>query len=170
MAELGPSPLASGDELPVADARAAMLRALQPVAGLEQLPLAQALGRVLAADVVSPIAVPAHDNSAMDGYALHGADLLAGARHVAVGMLSPIPGTGALLARQLDPQRLRVSVLGSRRNRWTNGHAILAACRDLIDAAESCIVLQMYLLARNGVTFKANAAAQKAPEPTAEEK
>ncbi len=74
--ELGPSPLASGSELPVDDARAAMRQLLRPVDGTEILPLALALGRVLAADVVSPIAVPAHDNSAMDGYALHGADLL----------------------------------------------------------------------------------------------
>ncbi len=79
MAELGPSPLASGNELPVDDARAAMLRVLRPVDGTETLPLEQALGRVLAVDVVSPIAVPAHDNSAMDGYALHGADLAADA-------------------------------------------------------------------------------------------
>ncbi len=35
----------------------------------------QALGRVLAADLVSPINVPAHDNSAMDGYAFHSATL-----------------------------------------------------------------------------------------------
>jgi molybdopterin molybdotransferase len=34
-----------------------------------------ALGRVLAADVISPIAVPGHDNSAMDGYAVRFADL-----------------------------------------------------------------------------------------------
>jgi molybdopterin molybdotransferase len=33
------------------------------------------LGRVLAADVISPIDVPAHDNSAMDGYAVRFADL-----------------------------------------------------------------------------------------------
>jgi molybdopterin molybdotransferase len=37
--------------------------------------LRAALGRVLARDIVSPINVPAHDNSAMDGYALRGADL-----------------------------------------------------------------------------------------------
>jgi molybdopterin molybdotransferase len=47
--------------------------------GTETLPLAQALGRVLAADVVSPIDVPAHDNSAMDGYAFAGAQLRADA-------------------------------------------------------------------------------------------
>jgi len=37
--------------------------------------LRSALGRVLARDLTSPIDVPAHDNSAMDGYALRGADL-----------------------------------------------------------------------------------------------
>lgn len=75
MAELGPSPLASGSELPVDDARAAIARALRPVTDVEAVPLGQALGRVLAADLRSPIDVPAHDNSAMDGYALRGADL-----------------------------------------------------------------------------------------------
>ena len=54
------------------------------------------------------------------------ADLLAGVHHVAVGMLSPVPGAGALLARQLSDGRTRVSILGSRRhNRWTNGGAEL---------------------------------------------
>ncbi|MDH5341000.1 MAG: molybdopterin molybdotransferase MoeA [Rubrivivax sp.] len=79
MAELGPSPLTSGNELPVDDARAAIAAALQPITDTLSVPLTQALGRVLAADVVSPIDVPAHDNSAMDGYALHGADLAADA-------------------------------------------------------------------------------------------
>ena len=36
-----------------------------------------ALGRVLAEDVISPLNVPAHDNSAMDGYAVRFADLKA---------------------------------------------------------------------------------------------
>lgn len=39
------------------------------------VPLCSALDRVLAQDVISPINVPAYDNSAMDGYALRGADL-----------------------------------------------------------------------------------------------
>ena len=38
----------------------------------EEVPLMQALGRVLAESVISPIDVPAHDNSAMDGYAFDG--------------------------------------------------------------------------------------------------
>jgi molybdopterin molybdotransferase len=50
---------------------------LQPVTGVERVALRAALGRVLAADVVSPMRVPAHDNSAMDGYAVRFADLSA---------------------------------------------------------------------------------------------
>lgn len=41
----------------------------------ERCPLGEALGRVLAEDVVSPLDVPPCDNSAMDGYALRAADL-----------------------------------------------------------------------------------------------
>jgi len=79
MSELGESPLAAGDRnISVADARAAIAAALRPIAGTEPLPLTLATGRVLAADVVSPIDVPAHDNSAMDGYAFDGAALAAG--------------------------------------------------------------------------------------------
>jgi molybdopterin molybdotransferase len=50
---------------------------VQPVLGTERVDLFAALGRVLAHDVVSPISVPAHDNSAMDGFAFRGADLQA---------------------------------------------------------------------------------------------
>lgn len=74
-------------------------------------------------------------------YASSIADLLAGVRQVAVGMLSPIPGAGALLARALSGQggrpRMRVAILGSRQhNRWTNGGAELfdLAGRGGIDA------------------------------------
>ena len=50
-----------------------------PVQATETVPLFQALGRVLAQDLVSPLNVPPHDNSAMDGYALHGSQLADGA-------------------------------------------------------------------------------------------
>ena len=41
----------------------------------QTVPTDDALGRVLAADLVSGVDVPPHDNSAMDGYALRLADL-----------------------------------------------------------------------------------------------
>jgi molybdopterin molybdotransferase len=43
----------------------------------EVVPLDDAFGRFLAADMVAPRAVPPHDNSAVDGYAVFHADLLA---------------------------------------------------------------------------------------------
>ena len=64
--------------LSVGDANAFLARLVQPVQGTETLPLFDALGRVLASDVVSPVSVPPHDNSAMDGYALAGAQLVPG--------------------------------------------------------------------------------------------
>ncbi len=46
-----------------------------PVGGTESVALFDALGRVLASDVISPISVPPHDNSAMDGFAFAGSAL-----------------------------------------------------------------------------------------------
>lgn len=132
MPELGPSPLIAGDtHLSVADARAAIAAAIRPIAQTQAVPLQQALGRVLAADVISPIDVPAHDNSAMDGYALHGADLPAtgcvrlrviGTVHAGdVPTLQARPGecvrimTGAVMPAGLDsvvPQELCRSLSG----------------------------------------------------------
>jgi molybdopterin molybdotransferase len=80
MSDLGPSPLAAGESnLSVGQARAAIAAALQPIRDVQQVSVLEALGRVLAADVVSPIDVPAHDNSAMDGYAFASSALRADA-------------------------------------------------------------------------------------------
>ncbi|AKJ28951.1 gephyrin-like molybdotransferase Glp [Caldimonas brevitalea] len=65
------------DLLHVEQARALIARELRPVEHREAVGLRAALGRVLAADVVSELDVPAHDNSAMDGYAFDGAALAA---------------------------------------------------------------------------------------------
>ena len=50
-------------------------RLVVPVAEVETLDMFAALGRVLSEDVMSPVSVPPHDNSAMDGYAFDGAQL-----------------------------------------------------------------------------------------------
>ena len=50
-------------------------RLVQPLDQAEEVGIFDALGRVLANDLVSPISVPPHDNSAMDGYAFDGAQL-----------------------------------------------------------------------------------------------
>jgi molybdopterin molybdotransferase len=63
------------NSMPVAKARELIGNFLTPVAAIERVHVRNALGRVLAQDIVSPIAVPGHDNSAMDGYAVRFADL-----------------------------------------------------------------------------------------------
>jgi molybdopterin molybdotransferase len=63
------------DALPVRHAQQIIRDFVTPIRSVEQVALRSALDRVLAADVISPISVPAHDNSAMDGYALRGSDL-----------------------------------------------------------------------------------------------
>ena len=50
-----------------------------PVAETERVRLHGARGRVVAADVKAPVDLPPFDNSAVDGYAVHHADLAANA-------------------------------------------------------------------------------------------
>ena len=61
--------------LPIDIAQRLIEDSMQPVTGEDTVPLMAALGRVLVHDIISPIDVPPHDNSAMDGYALRGQDL-----------------------------------------------------------------------------------------------
>jgi molybdopterin molybdotransferase len=63
------------DALPVDKAREAIRRFLAPIAANERVAVRASLGRVLGEDIVSQVDVPAHDNSAMDGWAVRGADL-----------------------------------------------------------------------------------------------
>jgi glutaconate CoA-transferase, subunit B len=65
------------------------------------------------------------------------AEMLRGVRHVAVGAASPIPGSGALLARAQSQGAMRVSILGSpRHNTFTDGGVELfdLAAQGRIDA------------------------------------
>jgi molybdopterin molybdotransferase len=70
---------AGKSSLSVADAQRIIHAGLAPVRAWERVGVRNALGRVLADAVIAPCNVPAHDNSAMDGYAVRCADLDAGA-------------------------------------------------------------------------------------------
>ncbi len=61
--------------LSLEDALARILATAAPATAREEVPLLEALGRTLAADVASAIDVPLEDNSAMDGYALRAAEV-----------------------------------------------------------------------------------------------
>ena len=78
--------------LPVSAAQQIVLQWATPLAASERVPLVDALDRVLAVDVVSPIDVPAHDNAAMDGYAFDGALLAAAAANGDGTLRLPVRG------------------------------------------------------------------------------
>lgn len=61
--------------LSLEEALVRLQRAIGPVEGCEQMALRHALGRIAAEDITSPMDVPTHANSAMDGYAVRAADL-----------------------------------------------------------------------------------------------
>ena len=66
------------DALRIDKANEAIRACLSPITETERRPIREALGRVLAEDIVPSINVPAHDNSAMDGYAVRFSDLQPG--------------------------------------------------------------------------------------------
>ncbi|MBV1787539.1 molybdopterin molybdotransferase MoeA [Marinobacterium sp. D7] len=65
----------SGGLMPLSQALERLLADVRPLCESESVPLEQARGRVLALDLLSTIAVPPADNSAMDGYAVNTASL-----------------------------------------------------------------------------------------------
>ena len=70
--------------LSVAEAHARLMQLFAPLPP-EEVPLAEAAGRVLARDVVAARAQPPFAASAMDGYALRSADVATGARLRVIG-------------------------------------------------------------------------------------
>lgn len=88
------SSLRSFDEV-----RAALLAAAEPLADVEQVPTAEALGRVLARAQVSGLQVPPLDNSSMDGYAVCTADVAAPGTRLRVGQRIPAGSVGHTLER-----------------------------------------------------------------------
>ncbi len=66
------------NSMPVDQARKYIANFLEPVTSSEKVSIRDSLGRVLSENVISPVNVPQHDNSAMDGYAMKGIDLIEG--------------------------------------------------------------------------------------------
>lgn len=118
-------------------ALAAVLAQAQLLAGSEQVSTFDADGRVLLAQAVSPLQVPPHDNSAMDGYAVRSSDIAAAgtllpvSQRIAAGQMgqplaaataariftgAPLPaGADAVVMQEdceaLDDGRVRVNVV-----------------------------------------------------------
>ena len=90
--------------LPVETALDRILQGLGPQAAAS-VPLADASGRILADNIAATVSLPAHDLSAMDGYAVKSADCQPGAPLTRIGepiALAELERSGAELARYLN--------------------------------------------------------------------
>ena len=103
MAQLSDDCFAFGGTLLSVDAALALVaERVTPVVGEETAPLAEAIGRILAHDLVAGMNVPPHANSAVDGYAIAHADLLPDRATVL-----PVTGRAAAghpLGRPIEPR------------------------------------------------------------------
>ncbi len=96
MAQLSDDCFAQGGPLMrVDEARKLLAETITPVTDSEAVPLHDALGRILAEDIVSPVNIPPAPNSAVDGYAVFHADLNPEAD-------TRLPITGRVTAGQMD--------------------------------------------------------------------
>jgi len=119
--------------MPLADGLAHLLDRLVPLAGLESVALSDSLGRVTATAIRAESPVPAWDNSAMDGYALRRADLLAD---------KPLNVQGRSLAGQPFTQALKP------------GHCVRVMTGAVLPAGCDAVVMQEDAeVSDNGVTF-----------------
>ncbi|OEC42881.1 molybdopterin molybdotransferase MoeA [Aeromonas sp. DNP9] len=107
--------------LPLSDALQGMLEQLACCCDSEQQPLPEALGRVLASDIASPLAVPPFDNSAMDGYAVRLADLASG---------TPLIMAGKAFAGQ------------PYQGEWPAGHCVRIMTGASVPAGTDAVVMQ----------------------------
>lgn len=87
---------------------------------IEQINLIEGLNRICAADIISPINVPAFDNAAMDGYAVRLADLEAGALTLAGKALAGSPFTGD----------------------WSKGNAVRIMTGAMLPAGTEAVIMQ----------------------------
>ena len=80
MSEFIPQPSCADPEdknrLSIAAARQRIAALITPLTAWQRYPIRDALDRILYDDIVSPINVPAHNNSAMDGYAIRSSDIV----------------------------------------------------------------------------------------------
>ena len=84
--------------MPVREALDFLLAAARVVDGVEDVDTLAANGRVLAADQVSGLSVPAADNTQMDGYAVRAADCASGAATLRIAQRIPAGTVGQPLA------------------------------------------------------------------------
>lgn len=111
--------------------------ALEPLSG-EDVPLSEALGRVLAADIRSAVDVPSFDRSNVDGYALLAADT---------------HGSGEANPRELRLLEETVATGQPPRSKLQPGQAIAIATGGMLPRAADSVIMVEHTDAKAGMLF-----------------
>jgi molybdopterin molybdotransferase len=95
----------------VEEARDAVLARVAAANHVETVPTADALGRVLALDAVAAVTLPPWDNSAMDGYAILAADVVAAAdaAPVQLAVVGEVPAGGVAVGAVRHGSAIRIA-------------------------------------------------------------
>jgi molybdopterin molybdotransferase len=124
--------------LPLEQARAQILEALQPLGPSESVPLAQALGRITASAVFAVAAVPGFRASIMDGYAIAGAEQpQPGGRWRLVGVSAAGAPHGAELAEG-EAVRILTGAVVPAGSGWVLPQELMAAEGDQLELRQPC--------------------------------
>ena len=108
---------------------------LQPL-GSEDVPLGEALGRVLAADVIAPLDVPSFDRANVDGFAVRAQDTFGASeeRPRSVRLTGEVLAPGLVPSRPLEPGSASVIATGAMVPRGADAIAIENGPRNLMSA------------------------------------
>jgi len=137
--------------------RAALGANLKPL-GVEQVPLVEALGRTLAADIVAPLDVPSFDRSNLDGFAVRAADTFGAAeeRPRRLSLAAEVISSGVVPRTELAPQSATSIATGGMLPRGAD--AIVAI--EHADASATEVTVFKPVVAGFGVTFAGTDIAQ----------
>ena len=116
--------------------------------GIEVVPVDQALGRLLAEDVLAAVDVPSFDRSNVDGYAVVAADTF--------GASEEIPKKLALLPGEIAAGSIPQSELGQGRGAGISTGGMIPRGADAVVMVEHTDVVDNMLLVRRAVTAGGN--------------
>jgi putative molybdopterin biosynthesis protein len=119
--------------------------------GIERIPLDAALGRVLAADVVSPVDVPSFDRANVDGFAVVAEDTFGASEEIprSVHLVDEVIHTGVVPSTVVQPGVAAAVATGGMMPRGADA-VVMVECAD-VDGAQ--LRIRRALTAGNGVSF-----------------
>jgi len=134
----------SGPLLPIVEMQRLIAERVEPVVEVENVALSRALGRVVASDIVATEDLPPFDNSAVDGFAVHHADL------------APVGDTRLVIAERAMAGHAAAHPLASGKAIRIFTGAPMPAGADTVFMQEDCRIEDNFVIVPPGLERGAN--------------